>query len=394
MPISNGKFRCPYCYEIHRLEDCIVKCTSNRPGVPMDSVDSCPVGVVKSAEGYIPQQKKKSCMKCKRVAKMLYCPNGIDANGNGFLNEIPSLFLEQDALPIALVGAKASGKSVYVTVLVDEILHRMTSPFSCSLDRNVVSASWQRYLSDYYTPLYKERRMPNATTAGVTPPPMIFPIHFNGGRGGDKVATLTFYDTSGENFDDPMQLATYTKYLPNAKGIILLLDPLQLDSVRERLAKKNVPLPEQNTETDLILNNVMRLIRDMNNIKGSGKIDIPIALVFTKVDVLLEHFEEIAPESALRRNSEHLRNGRFVQSDFEEIDITMRDILGAVTEQSHILEACKNFRRVGVFGVSSLGENPSGFFRISDKPHPHRVLDPLLWILAENRYVPTVKTQR
>jgi hypothetical protein len=41
--------------------------------------------------------------------------------------------------------------------------------------------------------------------------------------------------------------------------------------------------------------------------------------------------------------------------------------------------------------VSSLGGVPNGTKLANDAIKPRRVLDPLLWLLAENKYIKTVK---
>ena len=46
------------------------------------------------------------------------------------------------------------------------------------------------------------------------------------------------------------------------------------------------------------------------------------------------------------------------------------------------------FRKCRLFGVSSLGSTPDEDYRLTNKLRPHRVLDPMLWLLHEAGVLP------
>ena len=58
---------------------------------------------------------------------------------------------------------------------------------------------------------------------------------------------------------------------------------------------------------------------------------------------------------------------------------------------AELVQQMKNFEKFAFFGVSSLGGVPNGTKLANDTIKPRRVLDPLLWLLAENKYIKTVK---
>ena len=218
------KFTCPYCYDEHQIKDCGLKCSFNVQG---KAVQTCKHNVKKDADGWIPEAHKLKCMKCTDARKRVYC--------NTANKEVPSGCRTGVSLPVALVGAKASGKSNYIAVLVDEIRRKMTSSFNCTLDISCSEESKRIYDGYYYNPLYHDYRVLEATDAGIIPP-LIFPIRFmNSSSRITKVATLTFYDTAGENFETDDAVLQFTRYIPNAKGIIFLLDPLQIHQSESNL---------------------------------------------------------------------------------------------------------------------------------------------------------------
>jgi len=371
-----NKFTCPYCYAEHAVNECGLRCSYNIIG----KTDNCKFGIPKDKNGWIPLAHKKKCINCKEAAKQLFCS---DIN-----KEIPIEFLSMKSLPIALLGAKASGKSNYIGVLINEIRKKMTSPFNCSLSMTCSQESKQAYTDIYYRPLYEQGITVRGTDAGEVPP-LIFPLRFMDMKNRIiNMAALTFYDTAGENLNDKSVMNTFNRYITNARGIILLLDPLQVPNIRNKLAANGFnSLPQQNTEIYDVLSIIIDVIRSVKNIRG--QIEIPLALVFTKIDVL-EQYNILPEDSCLKEESEHIKRGAFVKPDFENTNIQMKDLIENLLDDD-LIGYINQFKRHSFFGVSSLGGNPNGTKIDGKGIRPRRVLDPLLWLLAEYGYIETIK---
>jgi GTPase SAR1 family protein len=380
MKLKNGKFTCPYCYAEHKISDCGLKCSYNIIG---NTNKKCKFEILKDKDDWIPLAHKKNCIKCKEAAKQLFCDE--------IKKEIPIEFLSMRSLPIALLGAKASGKSNYIGVLINEIRKKLTNPFNCSLSMTCSQESKQAYDNMYYRPLYKEGLTAMTTAEGEVPPPLIFPLRFMDMKNRIvNMAALTFYDTAGENLNDKNVMHKFNRYITNAQGIILLLDPLQVPNIRNKLIANGFnSLPELNTEIYDVLSIIIDVIRSVKNIKE--QIEIPLALVFTKIDVL-EQYNILPKDSCLREESEHIKRGAFIRPDFENTNIQMQDLIDNWLD-ADLVGYIKQFKQHSYFGVSSLGGNPTnGGTKIDSRGiRPRRVLDPLLWLLAENRYIKTFK---
>lgn len=369
-----AKFTCPYCYDMHDVMGCKVRCSYNNPNKPGQVCYF--ENVAKDKLGWIPRKDIGKCMKCHHAKTSLCC---VETD-----KEIPQDYLFGKSFSVALLGAKASGKSNYIGVLVNEIKTKMSSSFNCILNTAASSESKRYYDDYYYRPLFKEGYVVQATSNEIIPP-LIFPLRFLDKKNRIKnVAALSFYDTAGENLDSHENIHIKNRYIPNANGIILLLDPLQIPAVREKLEGK-VALPEQNTDTTDLIAQVKQAIRDVK--KSTKNINIPLALVFTKLDVLQE-FDILDQDSILREESEHVRRGVFVEEDYKivksEINTLLENFAGELEQE------LKEFTTYSLFGVSALGSNPNGP-ALGGKIHPCRVLDPLLWLLAENGYIPKTK---
>jgi hypothetical protein len=361
------KFTCPYCFAVHTITDCWLKC----------STDNCKFGISKDKDGWIALEYKKRCLNCKEEALFLFCNK---------TKEIPIEFLSMKSLPIALLGAKSSGKSHYIGVLINEIRKKMTVPFNCSLS---MISNEKAYEEGYYRPLYKEGKTVLATAVDAEITPLIFSLKFMDAKSRfiNKVA-LTFYDTAGENLDKKSEMHKYNRYISkNAHGLILLLDPLQIPKIRKELSDKDFnALPPENTEIYKVLSNIIDAIRDVKKIKG--QIHIPLALVFTKIDVL-EQYNILPKNSFLRNESKHIEYGAFVNSYEETTHTHIEDLIGKWLDYE-IMGYIGQFKKYSFFGVSALGGNPNGT-DIDGEIRPRRVLDPLLWLLAENKYIKTLK---
>lgn len=375
-----NKFICPYCYEKHRIKDCIYKCAYNSSGVLKNrdgSIKQCKFDFQKNADGTIPIKYIKKCEKCEHAKLIRFCPI---KSQNGRMLEIPERACG-NTFSIALIGAKESGKSNYIAVMVNEIKKKMSRNMDCSL----IFCNQQTndiYLNTYYNPLYEHATTVKGTDANEDAPPLIYSIDFYKANKVHNTITMSLYDTAGENLDNENSMLCNNQYISNASGIIILLDPLQLPTIRKKLEGK-VELPEQNSDITDILSRVINLIKEQKKIKGN--IDIPVALAFTKMDVLSK-YDVIPDESCLRMQSEHIAKGSFVKSDFEE---TNREIIALLENfmADEVEQLLKQFTRYSFFGVSSLGENPVGGVKLSGEPNPIRVLDPLLWLLSINKYI-------
>jgi len=88
-----------------------------------------------------------------------------------------------------------------------------------------------------------------------------------------KVVGLTFFDTAGEDLNYIDTMSVETRYIAHSAGLIVLLDPLQFDAVRGRVAN-NAVLPPANIDQDDIIERVISLIHTIEE-RHTEKIKIP-----------------------------------------------------------------------------------------------------------------------
>ena len=322
---------------------------------------------------------------CGREATLRVCPK--------CHAELPADIERLSNLSIAVIGAKGSGKSHFVAMLIHR-LKDMAKEFGTSL-MPLTQKTSDRYEEDFWNPL-----MNGCTIASTQPdeqanPPLLYSLQLPGK--GNRRVMLTFFDTAGESFQNGEGMGAIKRYIYKASGLICLLDPLQLGDIRLALQEAGhteEELPPQKDglvkirDTGNIIECVWRVIDEGRGLNGKA-VDIPLAVAFSKMDFVPDAGRTArAMCNKLRRGTRH--RGVFHEGEFREIDELMRAWVDEVDERRTILQGVTRFRRTGFFGFSALGSNPVGE-RLGEPLAPWRVEDPLLWILAQKGWIRTVK---
>jgi hypothetical protein len=321
-------------------------------------------------------------------------------------SQLPVHFGKVRSRLIALVGAKEAGKTVFLTVLVHELMHRVGEQFDAAIS-GADDSTLHRFAGDYEQPLYRDARLlaPTRTAGARNRVPIVFRFSTAGGgplrpngrpgwlargsrlRAGDPQHTLlSFFDTAGEDLRSRQSAEHNVRYLAAADGIVLLLDPLQMRGARG-LAAPGTLLPTPGLAEDeptAVLENITDLVLAKAGRNPGERISKPLAITFSKMDALLDSLKETSP----------LRRPPAAEPFFDD-----RDSLAVHTEIQRLLGrwqgsridqlARLHYRCYRYFGVSALGETPTQNNRVSPRGiRPYRVADPFLWILAQLGAVP------
>ncbi|MEU0331922.1 hypothetical protein [Streptomyces sp. NPDC006193] len=307
-------------------------------------------------------------------------------------SDLPSDYCDQDSRIIALVGAKASGKSTYVAVLRNELDHRVGQAYHASLA--AMGQSTQTRDKEMAENLYERLRLPDATRPAALGfnDPLLYRLSLPRrtllGRSGTRHTTLVFFDAAGEDLADAEAMERYTRYLSAADGIILLVDPLQLGSVRDRLpVHDGPPLPEVETSPRQIAADLATQLRAHGKGGKGGRVDTPIAVAVTKTDMLRPLLD---PHSPLLRNAPHT-GGAYDTEDRLAVHEELRTLLTEWDSGALLRQLELDFARLSLFGLSALGAPPPAHAPADvpkSGPQPVRVEDPLLWLLSLRGLLP------
>lgn len=397
-------FICPFCFGEHKISNIQFRCTNRRckdvEDIELTKYENGDISIPKMGKPTFKATNKglsiptsAKCPECGSLTYAIVCPS--------CHNKLPESTLLGKDMIISVVGSRDTGKSHFVGVIINELIERISVKFGGAMEG--FDDTMSRYRAGAYQKLYMDMQKLDLTKSSVQDVnngayrPLIFTLKLKQkGLFKEKVNsfTLVFFDTAGEDLNDEDTMSTVNKYICKSAGIIFLLDPMQFPTVRNQLDENTVSRAssvdwKQATRSDDIMSRVSKLIRNDRNMKSDAKIDIPVAAVFSKFDAIAQ----LIPEgSTILEISPHCSKKVFDMSDWHNVDNEIRSLLVEWGVESFMYQVDLNYMNHAYFAVSSLGmdNNPKENRKI-DRPRPHRIEDPLLWILKENGVIKSSK---
>lgn len=324
------------------------------------------------------------------------CPHGREPSTARFCphcrHRLEYDYITTKSRVVAMIGSRESGKSTYVGVLIHELRNTIGAAFNGMSAELVGDNSRNRYRDLFAGPLFGK----GETVAATSPirvqqrlEPLLFMLRFPKGRRvaarsrilRDRLsaAMMIFYDTAGEDILRDEEMGRLGNYLNSADGIIFILDPLQISSVRHAVGD-STPVPRNAPDQTDMIQRLAELLRERRGIDSNRRVSTPLAIALTKTDAL----NGVLPEhSVLRRAGPH--HGAYDDVDGRYVHDETRATLSTWADGDSLLNTVhNNFSNYRFFGLSALGVPPTGQTQISRTGiHPLRVEDPMLWILGQ-----------
>jgi ABC-type dipeptide/oligopeptide/nickel transport system ATPase component len=382
---------CPFCFRKIDTSRLAYQC-SGRGNVPCKKeedpdrvrltgshLESFPTFIASAAPAV-----ERRCPTCGGVAKRRACPKCHTV--------LPIDFVGSKSPMIGLVGAKGSGKTVLMTVLVKQLREvvgrRFDADIRIATDNPDGLTGLTAYQASREVPLYNDGTLPVGTaqqgSAGrqrVTPVVLRWRQESSRfGSRGLRSTVLSFVDTAGEDLND-QETAFTLEYISVCNALIIALDPFALPGARARL---RLPAEATQVADDVPLDVVSRiteLLRTEHRIKKQRRIGIPVAIVFTKIDAFYPTLDRQNPIMATSAGLPAYDNADG-QSVHEHM-LALLDEWHATDIDNHMRLNYSDYR---YFGVSALGAEPD-YGRGTLAPggvRPHRVEDPVLWLMAKS----------
>ena len=375
------KITCPFCFTEFMPQDIRFRCkTRGCPGEAPDPVFANARGMPTMLMGcvLIPRKSKFAsglpqtvlCQSCKTDSHTRICPH--------CHFELSPDIGQVDSRIIAIIGGRATGKSHYIASLITRLQREVGNNFNIEVGM-MGEDTQRRWINDFYKPLFLDKHVLELTQSSsinsVVKSPLLFRFTFNDGKR-LRVLNISFFDSAGE---DMMALTTMAenRYICHANGIIFLLDPLQIQTVRYQLPQQNtsLPPPDPLAAPDYIVGTLRRLFQEEHGLRPDQRVNIPIAFTLSKIDMLTPILD---PGSALLRPGNH--PGYLDFSDVQSINTEVSSYLAEWINPGFIRSVSNGFSNYSFFGVSALGEQPDSNKKLSTVS-PLRVEDPFLWLL-------------
>lgn len=386
MQMIGQKITCPFCFESFSAQDIQFRCLN--PGCTKrepDEIYANARGLPSTLMGHIIAAKKRSfgvgvphtveCEDCKKESRTRLCPK-CHFELSHDVGQI-----EQKIL--AIIGGSNTGKSHYIATLINRLQHEVGTNFNFSVSM-IGDNTRERWNRDFYTPLFENKLVLQATRTSTADSTVKTPLMFrltmqNGNR--RRALNISFFDTAGEDMSSLKvdALSVEARYICKADGLIVLLDPLQIESIRQKLQMKatDFPLRDAMARPEFIVERLRELYESYYRLSGTKKIPIPVAFTFSKIDRL---WPIVDPDSALHRPGDHF--GMLDLLDVQSVSTEIGNYVQAWISSGFYNEIQFKFAKFRFFGVSSLGAEPDANKRLSSV-NSLRIEDPFLWLLYE-----------
>ena len=370
---------CPYCMRVFPLKEFYfcTKCGENfakiRFGKMICGVQNCEGGVNPEFIVKCPFTKSESESICGE--------------------DIPQAVLDAPYFSFSIVGVPSSGKSNFITVMLKELENISSSGLQLAVSPiNTKASDIQNENSRI---IFKDhKRLP--PTDKTQPPPQIWQLKNRQRMEKDFCPTYTFtiFDGAGEHSIGRAN-ESVTRYISTSEAIIITIDPLTLDNVRGKIDSKvlnNSQAYEGASATKALQFITDELLRKSLKIGSGVRLDIPVAVVLTKFDVILDEKNEsfgryLGKDAKSRIKKTKIEDGKVNISEMQSVSKDIRDFLLKLEEGNFVYTVEGNFKNMMFFGVSSYGKPPIDSDTLDGDITPQGVLDPILWLLHLKKFI-------
>ena len=368
--IFTFKTTCQYCFETFSTSRIVYKCTGSgtkeSPSGTIHKLDATRLSMKGTGKCTESDKDGKAC-EGVAVKTCPYCEGLI-------IDEI----LDADGrLEIAIVGVASAGKTVYMNVMLDALQNA---------NLNIITEGVRQQDKDDFIKKIgeiKNRGIISSTVRNeLVPRVWLIQDARNIRDRSVPYYTFTFHDGVGGDIETFQN--KYLQYLKASSAVLLLVDSSKIESV-QRVIDPGADV--EHLKNAIAVTNVAKAIRDAHGFSVKKPIDIPVAVVLSKFDTILKtpaltkHF----PTNAIVLQPDTYSR-QYSIGKFAKIDEEIREWLIQIGEESFLDRIKINFSQAQFFAVSSLGSDldEDGKF----PPHfPHRVLDPMLWLLHQEKLI-------
>jgi hypothetical protein len=323
-----------------------------------------------------------TCPECGGPARRRACPICHTA--------VPDSFVDTESPMLGIAGSKSSGKTVLMTVLTKQLRENIGKRFGAAVrfatDNPDGFDGVGQYTKDREDNMFVDGKLPTGTLQNRAerrrPVVMMWQAEMPGRFGSPRLksTTLSFMDSAGEDFNKLDEVHSL-HYLTVCDGLMVTLDPFALPG-----ARASVTLPQRAVQKSSESNPLQAIewltdvLRAGHGVKQGKRIKVPLAVIFTKIDAF---FPTLSPGNPVMTPSGS--SAAYSELDGQNVHEHMRALLHQWDADEIDLFLHLNYANFRFFGVSALGAQPSyAEDRVAaGGVRPHRVEDPILWLLAK-----------
>jgi len=376
------KQKCPFCFVEFDERNLIYECSD------------CRVQITAKEAKYGGKCKTPTCNQRLYIKK---CPICIET--------LPESLFKNKILPFSLIGDSYAGATTYLTIALNELI---ANTKNLKLSISAQNSETRDSYKENRRIVYSDRMfLPATPPMSARPSIWMAKNHKRRVMWNPSSYVLSIFDGAGEIHSNLHSESAQrdARYIEHSKGIIFVIDPLRFSGLRSlancidpKNYKNSSAFFMESNNSVTIIHNTAKLIRRALNLRADAIIDMSVAVVITKMDLFLD---DGFSGTKFSQQTPHSNLGYFDMQDCLAVDKELTDWLIDNGEQEFVFALEQNFRfnkkgthkkKCFLFGVSALGNAPTkgtNGYLILPEIRPHRVLDPILWLLAQQNFIDT-----
>ncbi len=298
-------------------------------------------------------------------------------------NPLPLGFGRHPLKFISVIGVTGAGKTVYISQLL-----KTMNRYATYVDMAAFFTSDHEINFVEDNPVEVGKPLPRPTMEGQLAQPMFYDLVQTSKDGHVHTDTIIIYDIAGESCKNAADMQKYGEFVTKSNGIILLVDPSQLDLVVGDKLGEN----ERSAEPELVINTIYNAFVTKNS---HVQQDIPIAVCISKSD----SFQTVLPDIASRDINpvvDSYSDKNLPKFNATEYNQLQPEIMRLMRNNPLINSLEKKYKHFNVFIFSATGcavedrvlpgENQKRSYPVAP-PHPRRIAEPLLWMFYKFGYI-------
>ncbi len=280
---------------------------------------------------------------------------------------------------ISIIGITGSGKTVYISQLLKGMQDYVVK---VGLNAYFTSDHESNFIAN--NPVREGYPLPDSTTPERLSQPMFYDIERT--ENGKQVTdTIVLYDIAGENCSQATQMLQFGRFVEHSDGIILLVDPKQLQFVSDEASADDVEAPSLALTT---LHSVLET-------RAGEKSAIPMAVCVSKSDRCFDILPDIARRDVESAGDDlsGLPLTEFDGRSFNELTKGEHGLTDLMRRNAQTV--CKNLQsgylNFNFFAVSATGcacvKSDQGYSTPCARPTPKRIEEPILWLFRQFGFI-------
>ncbi len=301
---------------------------------------------------------------------------------------LPHSFGDRTSPLIAMVGAKGTGKTIYLRGLIEQLRTTIPGRFDADV-RLAGDAHFSSSLVRQTGQMFPHRALDPQTAQAHNGRSEAVVFEWRQARSVQlpgrafRTSYLSFFDTAGEDLTRQAS-AMELRYLAAADALIVLLDPFMLPQATQRLRLPQEAIRSQESTADVLFR-VTEALRQGQKLRANSQVNIPVAVAFAKFDAF---FETLGPDHPLVQRP--AGQGAYDEAGGSATHEQVRALLHEYGGQDIDIHLRMNYKHFRYFAVSSLGAAPDYAANLVNERGalPFRMEEPLLWLLSRFNIIP------